>query len=66
MWSTSSLPLLPGPLRPGVVVPVRVPSMGQIDLFKSYLYLIRPYTKKSLKKQLYEKCKYEHPMNVIP
>ena len=27
-----SLPLLPGPLRPGVVVPVRVGSMDQIDL----------------------------------
>ena len=31
MWSTLSLPLLPGPLC--VVVPVRVPSMDQIKLF---------------------------------
>ena len=28
MWSTLSLPSLPGSLWPGVVVPVRVPSMG--------------------------------------
>ena len=33
MWSTSSLPLLSGPLCHRVVVLVRVPSMGQIELF---------------------------------
>ena len=33
MWSTSSLPLLPGPLLPGMIVPVRVQSMGQIESF---------------------------------
>ena len=32
MWNTYSLPLFLGPLWPGVVVPVRVPSMGQIEL----------------------------------
>ena len=32
MWSTSSLPLLPGPLWPGVVVPDKVLSMDQIEL----------------------------------
>ena len=32
MWSTPSLPSLPGPLRPGVVTPDRVLSMGQIEL----------------------------------
>ena len=32
MWSTSSLPSLPVPLRPGVVAPDRVLSMGQIEL----------------------------------
>ena len=37
MWSTLSLPLLPGPLGPGVV-PVRDSCMDQIDLFKNYLY----------------------------
>ena len=31
---TLSLPLITGPLLPKVVVPVRVPSMGQIDLLK--------------------------------
>ena len=31
--------LLPGPLWPKVVVPVGVSFMGQIDLFKYYLYL---------------------------
>ena len=33
IWSTLSLPLFPGPLRPGVVVLDRVLSMGQIELF---------------------------------
>ena len=32
MWSTPSLPSLPGPLWPGVIVPGRVLSMGQKDL----------------------------------
>ena len=32
MRSTSSLPSLPGPLRPGVAAPKRVLSMGQIEL----------------------------------
>ena len=39
MWSTLSLPLLPGPLSPWVVVFVKVPSMGQIELFNHLLYL---------------------------
>ena len=33
MQSTSSLPMLPGPLWPGVVAPDRVLSMSQIELF---------------------------------
>ena len=33
MWSTASLPLLPGPLWPRVVAPDRILSMGQIELF---------------------------------
>ena len=33
IWSTPSLPLLTGPLRPGVVAPDRILSMGQIELF---------------------------------
>ena len=36
MRSTSSLPLLPGPLSTGVVAPDRVLSMGQIELFDIY------------------------------
>ena len=32
MWSTSSLPLLPGPLWPRMVAPDRVLSMSQIEL----------------------------------
>ena len=32
IWSTPSLPLLPGPLWPGVVAANRVQPMGQIDL----------------------------------
>ena len=36
MWSTLSLALLPGQLWLRVVVSVRVPSVGQIDLFKNY------------------------------
>ena len=34
IWSTPSLPLLPGPLWLGVVAPEMVLSMGQIELFK--------------------------------
>ena len=33
VWITTSLPLLPDPLWSGVVVFVRVPFMGQIELF---------------------------------
>ena len=35
-----SLPLLPGPLLPGVRVTVKVPFLGQVNLFKHYSYLI--------------------------
>ena len=34
MWSTSSLPLIPGQLWPGVVAPDKILSMGQIELFE--------------------------------
>ena len=33
MWSTPSLPLLPGPLWPCVVAPDRALSLGQIEMF---------------------------------
>ena len=39
-WSTPSFSLLWGPLWPYVIVPVRVHSMGQVDLFKYYPYSI--------------------------
>ena len=39
MWSTLSLPLLPGSLLIGVVVSVRVPSIDQIELFNHLLKL---------------------------
>ena len=34
MRTTPSLPLLPGPLSPGLVAPEMVQSMGQIELFE--------------------------------
>ena len=40
IWSASSLPLFSGPLWPGVVVPVRVLSMGQIELFNLLIGII--------------------------
>ena len=43
MWSTLSLPSLPGPLWPRVVVPDRILSMGQIELFDIWtVYLCLP------------------------
>ena len=36
-----SMPLHQGPLWPGVVIIVRVPSMGQIDFFENDTYSIR-------------------------
>ena len=33
MRSTPSLPLLPGPLWPGVIAPDRILSVGQIEFF---------------------------------
>ena len=35
VWCTSSLLLLPDPLRPRIVVPVRVQSTDEIGLFKN-------------------------------
>ena len=40
VWSALSLLLLQDSLWSGVVVPVRIPFMCQIDLFKNNLYLI--------------------------
>ena len=61
LWGSSSedlssveypLPLLPGSFIPGVKVPVRVLSMGQIDLFHNYSYSIGQCAKKNPKKNL--------------
>ena len=42
------LQLLPGPLRPGVVVPLKVPCVSQKDLFENYLYLMGRFENKNL------------------
>ena len=54
--STPSLSLLPGSLWLGVVVPVRIPCMDQIDLLKNYSYLIELCAKNKifLKKQIHK------------
>ena len=46
MQSTPSLPLLPGPLWPGVVAPDRVLSMDQIELNWTFLkFKLHTYAK---------------------
>ena len=55
-----SLPLLPSPVWPRVVISIRIPSMDQTDLLKNHLYLIGPCappTPKHLKKQPHENVK---------
>ena len=49
MCSIISLTLLPGLPWPGVMIPFRVSTMGQIGLFKNYLYLIGPCAKKTIR-----------------
>ena len=44
IWSNPSLPLLSGPLWTWVVVPFRVPSMGQIELFNHFPTSIKDMT----------------------
>ena len=39
MWSTPLLPLTSGSLWSEVVIPVRVPSMGQMEISNHFLYL---------------------------
>ena len=46
VWSTLLLPLFPDPLWPGVLGPVRIPSMSKNDPFKSNLYSIELYANK--------------------
>ena len=68
VWSTLSFPFLASQLWFGLVVPVRIPSMGRIDLSKDYSYSRGPCAKKKtlLKKQLHKKYKYKHTINEIP
>ena len=61
VWSPPLLTLLPGPLYPGVVVPVRVLFMCQTDLFVIYTYSC---VKKKEKKKLPKICKFGRTMNV--
>ena len=58
MWNISWLPLLPVPLWAGVLVPFRVPSMGQIDLLHNYSYSIGLWVK--WKKKTLKNTSNEH------
>ena len=53
------------PLWPRVVISVRAPSKGQVELFENYLYLIGLWAKNTFKNQLDKKGKYEHTMTAI-
>ena len=57
VWNMPSLLLLQGQLWWGMVLLFRVSYMGQIDLFKSYLYSIRSCTKKKKKKLMKNRYK---------
>ena len=61
VWSIPSFPLLQVRVDLEVLVPVRVPCMGLMDLFKNYFYLIENF-----KKELHKKRRYEHTMKMIP
>ena len=45
-WCTYSLRLLLGLLSYRVVVSVTLPCKNEIEMFKNYLYSIRPFAKK--------------------
>ena len=62
MYSTLSLLLFTGPLRPGLVVLVKFPFMGKREMFENYLYSKGPGPKKAktkTKNQGHKKRKYE-------
>ena len=48
-----------------VVIPVRVPFIGQIYLFKTICIWLDKVFLKTLKKQLHKKCMHEQTMNAI-
>ena len=69
-WGSSSgeqrsveYPFIASLLWAGVAVPVRISSMGQIDLFQNDLYSIGLRAKEKPLKQLHKKCKYKHMLN---
>ena len=62
IWSTPSLLLLPGLLWPGLVVPVSVPSIAQIELFNPLLNL-KPFM---LNRDTSVKLRYLKPINCVP
>ena len=47
VWSTLLLLSFSGSLSPEMVAPFRVPSMGEIELFKNYSYSIGQCEKKN-------------------
>ena len=55
MYNTPSLALLPDLFWPGVVIPVSVPSMCQVDLVANYLYWIGIMISSMCKKKNYIK-----------
>ena len=55
MRSITLLPLFPGPLWTGVVVSVKVPFMGQIDLFENIIIWLECKQKITFGKQLHKK-----------
>ena len=44
MWTNLSLLLLSGSFQLKVIVPIRVSSLSQIDLFKNYLHSLCKFT----------------------
>ena len=49
-----------------MAISVRVPSMGQIDMFENNQYSKGLCTEKNSKETATKKCKYERTMNTSP
>ena len=50
-----------------VIVPVRVTSIGQVNMFKTYFYpVLLCERRKTLREQLHKECRYEDTKNTIP
>ena len=68
---TTSLTLLPSSLKNGMLAPVSVPYIRQIDIYKVCVLDMNACTNPSQNKKKSEdktikKCKYENKMNAIP